>query len=146
MYKRQASGAETSAAIKLKQQNRLADLAEEISAAEAKVSQTQASFEAAREQRNAAKDTAREARKALPDLERRDRAAQAALAQYETDIARETAQKSSLEDRVERLTREITELGTQQTAAQDTVQSLEGGEDFSQRQNCLLYTSPSPRD
>ena len=132
-----AAGAETSAAIKLKQQNRLADLAEEISAAEAKVSQTQASFEAAREQRNAAKETAREARKALPDLERRDRAAQAALAQYETDIARETAQKSSLEDRVERLAREITELGTQQTAAQDTVQSLEGGEDFSQRQNEL---------
>ena len=132
-----AAGAETSAAIKLKQQNRLADLAAEVEGAEGKVSQAQAAFEAAREARNAAKDSARDARKALPDLERRDRAAQAALAQYETDVARESAQKTSLEDRLERLAREITELAAQQSAAQELVQSLEGGEDFSGRQQAL---------
>ncbi len=132
-----AAGAETSAAIKLKQQNRLADLAAEITVAEGKVSQAEAEFEAARQARNTAKDSAREARKALPDLERRDRAAQAALAQYETDVARESAQKTSLEDRLERLAREITELETQRGAAQALVQSLEGGEDFTGRQNVL---------
>jgi len=95
-----AAGAETSAAIKLKQQTRLTELAGEIETAQASVAKAQAAFETAREARNAANEAARTARQALPDLERRDRAAQAALAQYETDVARESAQKRSLEDRL----------------------------------------------
>ena len=116
-------------------------------------------FETAREARNAAQDKAREARKALPDLERTDRAAQAALAQYETDIARESAEKRSLEDRLERLAREIKESTAQRDTAIKANESLQGGEDVTAQQEelseklaaarahaCLLYTSPSPRD
>ncbi len=132
-----AAGAETSAAIKLKQQTRLGELTSEIEAAQASVTKAQSSFEAAREARNTAQETAREARKALPDLERTDRAAQAALAQYETDIARESAQKTSLEDRLERLSGEIKDLSTQKAAAQEMVRTLQDGEDFSTRQDEL---------
>ena len=132
-----AAGAETSAAIKLKQQTRLTELASEIEIAEAAVAKAQAAFEAAREVRNAANEAARTARQALPDLERRDRAAQAALAQYETDVARESAQKRSLEDRIERLDREIKELTTQQAASLKLNDELAGSEDVSAQQEEL---------
>ncbi|MDB2437929.1 chromosome segregation protein SMC [Hellea sp.] len=132
-----AAGAETSAAIKLKQQTRLGELAGEISAAEADVAKAQAAFETARDLRNAANEAAKSARQALPDLERRDRAAQAALAQYETDVARESAQKRSLEDRLERLEREIKELTTQHAASLKLNKDLAGGEDVSAQQEDL---------
>ena len=132
-----AAGAETSAAIKLKQQTRLGELAGEISAAEADVAKAQTAFEAARDLRNSANEAAKSARQALPDLERRDRAAQAALAQYETDVARESAQKRSLEDRLERLEREIKELTTQHAASLKLNEDLAGGEDVSAQQEEL---------
>ena len=132
-----AAGAETSAAIKLKQQNRLAELISEIETAQASVSQAQGAFEAARAARSAAQDKAREARKSLPDLERRDRAAQAALAQYETDVARASAEKRSLEDRLERLAREIKEITTQRDTAIELNESLQGLEDVSAEQDVL---------
>jgi len=132
-----AAGAETSAALKLKQQNRLTELSSEIELAERTVTKTQTAFETTREERNAANEAARQARNTLPDLERRDRAAQAALAQYETDIARESAQKRSLEDRLERLEREITELTVQRDTAQKANDELAGGEDVSAQQEEL---------
>ena len=132
-----AAGAETSAAIKLKQQNRLSELLAEIETAEAAVASAQAHFEKAREARNAANEAARSARQALPDLERRDRAAQAALAQYETDVARESAQKRSLEDRLERLGREIKELTEQRATSLKLNDELAGGEDVSAQQEEL---------
>jgi len=131
------AGAETSAAIKLKQQNRLTELSDEIDKAQTIVAQAQERFEQAREARNAAQEAARDARKILPDLERTDRAAQAALAQYETDIARESAQKRSLEDRLERLGNEIKEITAQRDAAIKANEALQGGEDFSAQQDDL---------
>jgi len=115
-----ASGVETSAAIKLKQQNRISELSREIETAQAEVETASQAFEAARETRQAADTSAREARKALPDLERADRAAQAAMAQYETDIARASAQKTSLEDRVKRLTIEAEDVAAQVQKADRT--------------------------
>ena len=132
-----AAGAETSAAIKLKQQTRLSELVGEIETAEADVAKAQASFETARDVRNTANEAAKSARQALPDLERRDRAAQAALAQYETDVARESAQKRSLEDRLERLEREIKELTTQRVNSLKLNDELAGGEDVSAQQEEL---------
>ncbi len=132
-----AAGAETSAAIKLKQQTRLTELAGEIELAERTEAKTQSAFEATREAKNMAADAAREARNALPDLERSDRAAQAAAAQYETDIARASAQKTSLEDRLERLEREIKELTAQRGAAQTANDELSVGEDMSAQQEEL---------
>ncbi|WP_051279249.1 chromosome segregation protein SMC [Hellea balneolensis] len=132
-----AAGAETSAAIKLKQQTRLTELAAEIKLAEAEVAKNQGAFETAREARNAANEAARTARQALPDLERRDRAAQAALAQYETDVARESAQKRSLEERLERLEREIKELTAQRETSLKLNDELAGGEDVSAQQEEL---------
>jgi len=139
------AGAETSAAIKLKQQNRLTELTDEITLAERRVEKTQRLFETAREARNAAEEAARDARKALPDLERRDRAAQAALAQYETDIARESAQKTSLEDRLERLEREIKDITAQRDTAQKTNDELAGGEDVTAQQEELSATLAEAR-
>ena len=132
-----AAGAETSAAIKLKQQTRLSELTSEIETAQAAVTKAQSAFETAREARNAAQDKARQARKALPDLERTDRAAQAALAQYETDIARESAEKRSLEDRLERLAREIKEITAQRDSAIEANEALQGGEDVTAQQEEL---------
>jgi len=125
-----AAGVETSAAIKLKQQNRIAELAAEVETAEADVETATAAFEAARAARQSAETAARDARKALPDLERADRAAQAAMAQYETDIARASAQKTSLEDRVTRLAAETAELNKQVQAAEENLAAHSGGEDL----------------
>ena len=132
-----AAGAETSAAIKLKQQTRLTELSGEIEIAQAAVDSAQSAFEQARQARNAANEAARTARQALPDLERRDRAAQAALAQYETDVARESAQKRSLEERIERLAAEIKELTAQREASLKRNDELAGGEDVSAQQEEL---------
>ena len=98
--------AETNAAKRLQQQNRLDSLSGNIAEHSAKVETAQASFDKARALRDAAIEAARAARRALPDLEKRERAAQAAVTQYEADMARETAQKSALEDRLTRLTME----------------------------------------
>ncbi len=141
-----AAGVETSAAIKLKQQNRIAELEAEIAEAEAGVSDANAAFEAAREARQMAESAARDARKALPDLERADRAAQAAMAQYETDIARASAQKTGLEDRVERLTIELTEIEKQVVAAEANLSEHSGGEDLSEQREILSEKLSTARD
>jgi len=141
-----AAGAETSAAIKLKQQNRLAELKTGITGLEAGVESASETFEAARLLRKTAEDAARNARKALPDLERRDRAAQAALAQYETDIARASAEKRSLEDRLTRLDAEISEIKKQLTAALDTQTTLSQTEDMSDAQTELSEKLRDARD
>lgn len=135
-----AAGAETSAAVKLKQQNRLAEIITEIATADTQVEKDQAAFEAAREQRNVAQEAVHLARSALPDLERAERAAQAALSQYETDIARATAERRSLEDRLERLNAEVKELTVQRDTAKASLESLDAVEDVSEQQEVLSET------
>jgi len=127
--------AETSAAIRLQQQTRLAEVEGEISAANTTVGTAMAAFETAREARQAADAEAKAARQALPDLERKERAAGAALAQFETDIARESAQKRSLEEQVQRLSAELTELKKQNEAAQAALAGLSESEDFTSQQD-----------
>lgn len=132
------AGAETAASIKLKQQARLDALHGEIADAERAVESAQAVFHQAREARDAANETAKAARAALPDLERRERAAQAALSQYETDVARETAQKRSLEERIERLTDEIEELRGQRETAKARVDGTESDSGLAPQRDALL--------
>jgi len=141
-----AAGVETSAAIKLKQQNRIAELAKEISAADSEVEKAEANFENARQARQTAETAARDAREALPDLERADRAAQAAMAQYETDIARASAQKTSLEDRVQRLTTESSDLDKQVKTAEDNLAAHSSGEDLSAQHEALSARLNDARD
>lgn len=131
------AGAETAASVRLKQQGRLADMVAEIDAAEHAVKQAQSVFEHARECRNTAKDLATNARAALPELERKERAAQAAFAQYETDVARETAQKRSLEERVERLQAEIAELRQQRDTAKSAVNGSNRDETLGPKREAL---------
>ncbi len=131
------SDAETSAAIKLQQRNRRDALNLEIKTAQETVAQDSKLFEAARAERIKAENAAKEARRLLPDLERKDRAAQAALTQYETDIAREGAEKRSLEERIERLGREHKDAKAVVEAADAQVQSLSGGQDFTAELNAL---------
>ena len=127
------AGAETAASVRLKQQGRLQDMVGEIIEAEAAVAKAQSGFEAAREARNTAREAAQAARAALPELERQERAAQAALSQYETDVARETAQKRSLEERIERLDAEIAELAKQRDAAKASVDGTDRDETLEPR-------------
>lgn len=141
-----AAGVETSAAMKLKQQNRLAEIETEITEAEAQSAKLNAAFEAAREKREAARAALTEARSALPDLERQDRAAQAALSQYETDTARETAEKRSLEDRITRLEAEAAELASQITAAKAVAAELSEQDDVSAELDSLLEALGAARE
>ena len=141
-----AAGVETSAAIKLKQQNRVAELARDIEAQDAEVNTATLAFETARQARQAAETAARDARKTLPDLERADRAAQAAMAQYETDIARASAQKTSLEDRVARLTAEAAELEKQVTTAEENLAAHSAAEDLSAQHELLSEQLRNARD
>ncbi len=129
--------AETAAAIRLKQQTRLAELTDEVHAQTTLVNTATEAFDVTREARRAAEQAVREARQVIPDIERKDRAAQAALTQYETDIAREGAEKRAIEDRLERLTREISELSQQLSAAQSAHEALQGGENFGEQQQGL---------
>lgn len=124
--------AETSAAIKLQQRNRRDKLADEMRAAQAEVEARQTAFETARTARQAAEHAARTARQALPDLERKDRAAQAALTQYETDIARAGAEKRALDERIERLERELKDVTTLFETATAQNEELANGQDFSE--------------
>lgn len=134
---RVAAEAETSAAIRLQQQTRLAEIGPEIEAAATTVKAAMSIFEGAREKRRLCENEARTARQAVPDFERKDRAAQAALAQYETDIARETAQKRSLEEQIDRQNSQITELRAQDTQAAAALEALSEGEDFSDQEAVL---------
>ncbi len=126
-----SAGAETSAAIKLKQQSRLAEVEIESVQAEQAVTQAQEKFETARSDRRLAEEVARDARNLIPDLERKDRAAQAALTQYETDIARAGAEKRAMEDRIERLDREIKDVSTHHETALSLGAEFEQSQDFS---------------
>jgi len=126
-----SASAETSAAIKLKQQSRLAELIGEIDEASSDVTEAKSAFELAREARNTANEQAAKTRNALPELERKERAARAALSQYETDIARETAERRSLEDRLERINSELSELSAQKNLSETALESLQAGDDHS---------------
>ena len=114
------------AAQKLEQQNRLAVLIGEIDAAEAHFNAAQAGWEKAREARNSAETAARDARRALPDLERAERAAQAALSSFQTDVARETAQRQAAEDRIERLELDVSETAKRLAQAQEDMDAQGG--------------------
>ncbi len=138
--------AETSAAIRLQQQRRLAELSDEITKAEAAVSTAMANFETAREARQEADAQAKTARQAIPDLERKERAANAALSQFETDIARESAQKRSLEEQVERLSAELAELTTQNDAAQKAFTEMAETEDFTAQEEALSEALQAARE
>ena len=138
--------AQTSAAIRLQQQTRLSELEGEINQANVGVQTAMSAFEAARNTRQSADTEAREARKALPDIERIERAAGAALAQFETDIARENSQKNSLEEQLERLAIELTELTSQNQQAQTALEALADGEDFSAQNEALSEALASARE
>ncbi len=111
--------AETPAAVRLAQQNRYADLEILVSRKSTAVDEARTVWHSAREQRDNVSASLKELRRSLPELERQERAAQASLTQYEADIARDTARKSALEDRIERLDLEIRDVSTQLTSAKE---------------------------
>jgi len=94
-------------------------------------------FNKVREARDAAIHTAKEARRALPDLEKRERAAQAAVTQYEADIAREAAQKSALDDRLTRLVMERDDVQGQFDRSKELLEGFAAGEDLSLQSEAL---------
>lgn len=118
------------AAQKLEQQNRLAIVAGEINADNTAFEAAEAKWTTAREARNAAETAARDARRALPDLERAERAAQAALSSFQTDVARETAQRQAAEDRIARLNLDVSETAKRLAAAQDDMDAQAGLDDI----------------
>jgi len=62
----------------------------------------------------------------LPDLERAERAAQAALSSFQTDVARETAQRQAAEDRIERLELDVSETAKRLAQAQEDMDAQGG--------------------
>ena len=69
----------------------------------------------------------------MPDFERTERAAQAALAQYETDQAREAAQITALEERLNRLQMEHDDVKGQLERAQASLKDFDNLEDLSEQ-------------
>ena len=118
------------AAQKLEQQNRLAVLAGEIDGADKAYQAAEQKWQSAREARNAAETAARDARRALPDLERAERAAQAALSSFQTDVARETAQRQAAEDRIARLDLDVSETAKRLAQAQEDMDAQGGLDDI----------------
>jgi len=68
------------------------------------------------------------------------------MAQYETDIARASAQKTSLEDRVARLSTEAAELDKHVAAAEAHLEAHSGGEDLSEQRDILSARLREARD
>ena len=111
--------AETPAAVRLAQQNRFADLEIVISRKASSLEEARTNWQQARARREDVSASLKTMRQTLPELERQERAAQASLTQYEADIARDTARKSALEDRLKRLDMEIRDVSAQLAAAKD---------------------------
>ncbi|MGB0906474.1 MAG: chromosome segregation protein SMC [Maricaulaceae bacterium] len=129
--------AETAAAIRLQQQTRLSELTAEVDGASGNVKAAHDVFEKRRSARQRADEAAKNARKLLPDLERKDRAAQAALTQFETDVARESAEKNALENQIKRLVQELKDLSQQFEEAQLALNALGALEDYDAQQTEL---------
>ncbi len=130
--------AETPAAIRLEQMNRHADLEILISRKADGVEEARTAWESAKDVAETVIESLREIRKSLPELERQERAAQASLTQYEADIARDTARKTALEDRLERLNLEIRDVSAQLEAARE-IKSQFKDEDNSEDQKSELF-------
>ena len=126
------AGAETPAAIRLQQQNRLTEIEDEIRGLSGSLEAAQSEYDQARAKREGIVQSLREFRSTLPDLERKDREAQTALSQYETDIVRREAETQALTDRLGRLNTDIDEnqrvldTASQAASAFDTDENLTG--------------------
>ncbi len=120
------AGAETPAALRLQQQNRLAEIVAEIEEQEGLVAEAQSAFDQAKTGRQSIVETLRTFRSTLPDLERKEREAQAALSRFETDIVRREAETQALTDRLERLDGEISETRKTLDAAEQMSADFKG--------------------
>ena len=103
------AGALTPAAVRLQQQNRLSDLEMEIDRQALLLEKEIAHYETVKSGKDTIIQALREIREVIPALERKDREAQSALSQYETDIVRQEAETRALTDRLARLDSEISE-------------------------------------
>ena len=133
------SDAETPAAVRLAQMNRHADLEILVNRKTASVSEARATWDTSKDQVEKLIGQLRDIRRSLPELERQERAAQASLTQYEADIARDTARKTALEDRLERLDLEIRDVTAQLEAAKE-IQTQFVGDDQSEDLKAELFT------
>ena len=123
------AGAPTSAALKLQNQNRLAEIESETASARAAVEAADAAHASARTAWQAAKQTVREARASVPNFEAMERSASAALARFEADSAREASERRGLEDRLDSLRadlREADEQYDQASADLDAIGDVDG--------------------
>lgn len=96
--------AETAAAVRLRQRNRLADLEGTVAAADAHASEIRSVWQDAREAREAAELTERAVRNAWRQAETEGAAARAALAEAEKRHAQTAARTQSLNERHQALT------------------------------------------
>ena len=140
------AGALTNAALKLQNQNRLAEIDAEMSAAKAAVETAQAAFDAAREARETANTTMRDARRALPDLEAKERSAQSALARYEADVAREASERQGLEERLEVLAGDLRETTEQKAQAETDIDAIGETDSLQAEQEALSARLLAARD
>ncbi|BCW90188.1 Chromosome partition protein Smc [Alphaproteobacteria bacterium SO-S41] len=103
---RSAAEAETPAAIRLAQRNRLEALALEVGEADARAAELRSGFHTAREQAEAASEAERNARTALRTIEQTAQQAERALAEAEREAIRHSGRATALRETSERLTGE----------------------------------------
>lgn len=111
----------STAAVKLENKNRLAEIEDDLDGLGKSVNQAEAAWKDAQDSRRQAEDNARVARQALPKLEADDRDARATLNSFETDQARKAEQKSTLKDRLARRQSELENTNTALTKANQTL-------------------------
>ena len=107
-----SSEVKSTAAVKLENKNRLAEIEDTLNGLQKSVSRAEAEWQNAQNTRKQAEEAARSARQALPQLEADDRAARASLNAFETDQARKAEQQATLEDRLSRRKSELAQTIT----------------------------------
>ncbi|MBL9012444.1 MAG: AAA family ATPase [Alphaproteobacteria bacterium] len=123
---RSAAEAETPAAIRLAQRNRLEALALEIVEADGRASEARGAFHAARETAEAAAESERLARAALRTLEQAVSQAERGLAEAEREAIRHSSRASTLQETAERLKSEHSEAERTLSEAQAELETTPG--------------------
>lgn len=131
------AGAETSAAIRLKQLARLEDLKVAIADNDSSIKTVRASFEKAKAVRIELRQALKALRETLPGLERKARDAQASLSRFETETVRHEAETQAINERISNLESDIADVSRLKTQQEALAASLADGPDYSAEQTAL---------
>ena len=130
---RSAADAETPAAIRLAQRNRLAVVKDELASADQAATDARNAFHAAREASEAAGAAERDARQALRTHEQAQSGAERAAAEAEREAIRHSARAAALRETAERLAADYAEADKAAADAAAGLAEITGETDLAQR-------------